>query len=106
MSKEENITPMMINGKYIYPIYRNKKALIVDEKSMLYIQNLEDKISMAIEYIKEHTKETNFDNDKLIDILEILGNKEQTKVIVNEDMGIKSDELKNQFNDVWEYGDR
>ena len=37
-----------------------------------------NKIDKAIDYIKEHTKETNFDNDKLIDILEILGDKDGT----------------------------
>lgn len=41
----------------------------------LLIRHLKREIK-AIEYIKEHTKETDFDNDKLIDILEILGDKE------------------------------
>ena len=70
------------------------------------------KIDKAIEYIKECTYlgdgiYSNYcDNMSANELLKILGCKEQPKVIVNEDMGIKLDELKNQFNDVWEYGDR
>ena len=36
----------------------------------------------------------------------ILGYSGQFKTKINKDMGIKLDELKNQFNDVWEYGDK
>ena len=36
------------------------------------INELTNRINKAIEYIEKRTKETDFDNDKLIDILDIL----------------------------------
>ena len=52
------------------------KFTITTQQQM--IDELIGKLDKAIEYIKEHTKETNFDNDKLIDILEILGGNNET----------------------------
>ena len=41
--------------------------------------NLQSRIDKAIEYIEKKTKETDFDNDKLIDILDILKGSDNRK---------------------------
>lgn len=64
--KIENLTTMIACG--------DRKQ--IKNTAQYKLELAEQKIDKAIEYIKSHTKETNFDNDKLIDVLEILGDKE------------------------------
>jgi esterase/lipase len=46
------------------------------EKDIKKLNKLQNRIDKAIEYIKEQTKQINFENDKLVDILDILKGKE------------------------------
>ena len=68
------------------------KEVILEEKELLdyiiFLQNecksngkiikyLQNKIDKAIQFIKEQTEEINFDNDRLIEVLNILEGKDE-----------------------------
>lgn len=48
--------------------YNNKIMAVYNNEATEYI----NRVNKAIEYIEEKTKKTDFDNDRLIDVLDIL----------------------------------
>lgn len=65
----------------LYEITQNQlDKILVQKKDLQYqidylmfaTKSKQKRINRAIEYIEKRTKETDFDNDKLIDILDIL----------------------------------
>ena len=72
--KMEEVEKILKDNNYFVDLekkmkeYNDRAMAIRDNEATKYI----NRIDKAIKYIEKRTKETDFDNDKLIDILDIL----------------------------------